>query len=59
MNNNWRPGRIVLWIWTGFGIRARLGLHLFCLCRLRTGRNGAYIEWLDNKLIVTANNKHT
>ena len=29
---------MVLWIWTWFGIRARLGLHLFRLCRLRTGR---------------------
>ena len=36
MNDNWRPGGIILWIWTSLGIRARLGLHLFRLCRLRT-----------------------
>ena len=38
MNDNWRSGRIVLWIQIWFGIRARLGLHLFRLCRLRTYR---------------------
>ena len=38
MNDNWRPGGMVFWIWTWFGIRARLGLHLFRLCRLRTIR---------------------
>ena len=38
MNDNWRPGRMVLWIWTWLGIRARLGLHWFRLCRLRTVR---------------------
>ena len=37
INDNWRPSGMVLWIWTWFGIRARLGLHLFRLCRLRTG----------------------
>ena len=35
MNDNWRPGGMVLWIQTWFGIRARLGLHFFRLCRLR------------------------
>ena len=29
MDDNWRPGGMVLWIWTWLGIRARLGLHLF------------------------------
>ena len=38
LNDNWRPGGMVLWIWTWFGIRARLRYHLFHLCRLRTGR---------------------
>ena len=36
MNDNWRPGGMVLWIWTWLSIRARLELHLFHLCRLRT-----------------------
>ena len=26
---------------------------------LLESRIGAYIEWLDNELIMTANNKHT
>ena len=26
---------------------------------LLESRTGAYIEWLDNELIMTANNKHT
>ena len=26
---------------------------------LLENRTGAYIEWLDNELIMTANNKHT
>ena len=35
MNDNWRLGRMVLWIWTWFAIWARLRLHLFRLCQLR------------------------
>ena len=27
MNDNWRPGGMVLWIWTWLGIRTRLELH--------------------------------
>ena len=38
MNDNWRPDGMILWIWTWFVIRARLGLQLFRLCRLRTDR---------------------
>ena len=36
MKDNWRPIRMVLWIQSWLGIRARLGLHLFRLCRLKT-----------------------
>ena len=36
MDANWRLGEIILWIWIRLGNRARLGLHLFHLCRLRT-----------------------
>ena len=37
-DDNWRPDGMELWIWSWLGIRARLGLHLFRLCRLRTVR---------------------
>ena len=36
MDDNWRPGGKVLWFWTWLGNRARLGLHLFHSCQLRT-----------------------
>ena len=38
MNDIWRPGGTVLWIWTWLVNRARLGLHWFRLCQLRTVR---------------------
>ena len=50
MNDNWRPGGMVIWIRTWFGIRARLGLHLFRLCRLRTGCCIGF--WSGHKLII-------
>ena len=49
MNDNWRPGRMVLQIWTWLGIRARLGLYLFRLCRLRTVR---YCGWQSGHRLI-------
>jgi hypothetical protein len=52
MDNNRRPGGTVLGIGyeLGWAIRARLWLHFYCLCRLRTVR--CIRPWSSHILII-------